>query len=61
MNKNTEKALREMPVINSIMSADIGELDKYFILKWYLSGWRDEKWVEIEIEWRKMHPLEELK
>lgn len=61
MNEITEKALREMPVITKIINADIGELDKYYILKWYISGWRDERWVEIEIEYRKMNPLTELK
>ena len=61
MNESTKKALEEMPIITKIVNADIGELDKYYILKWYISGWRDERWVEIEIEYRKMNPLTELK
>lgn len=61
MNEITKKALEEMPIITKIVNADIGDLDKYYILKWYISGWRDERWVEIEIEYRKMNPLTELK
>ena len=61
MNENTERALREMPIITKIVNADIGELDKYYILKWYISGWRTEEWVDIEIEYRKNNPLKELK
>lgn len=61
MNENTEKALKQMPIIAKIVNADIGELDKYYILKWYIGGWRDEAWVESEIEYRKSNPLIELK
>ena len=61
MNENTEKALKELPIITKIVNSDIGELDKYYILKWYIGGWRDEKWVDSEIEYRKMNPLKELK
>ena len=46
MNEKTEKALQQMPVITKIVNADIGELDKYYILKWYIGGWRDEAWEE---------------
>ncbi len=60
MNESTAKALKQMPTITKIVNADIDELDKYYILKWYMGGWRDEKWVESEIEYRKTNPLTEL-
>ena len=60
MNEETKKALEKMKVIKKIMSADIGDLDKYYILKWYDGGWRDEEWVDLEIEYRKSVPLKEL-
>lgn len=61
MNDSTKKALEKMQVITKIVNADIGDLDKYFIIKWYDGGWRDEAWVDNEIEYRKMNPLTELK
>ena len=61
MNEETKRALEKMPVIKKIINSDIGDLDKYFILKWYDGGWRDEEWVNSEIEYRKMNPLKELK
>lgn len=61
MNEETKRALEKMPVIKKIINSDIGDLDKYFILKWYDGGWRDEEWVNNEIEYRKMNPLKELK
>lgn len=60
MNENTEKALKQMSIITKIVNSEIGELDKYYILKWYIGGWRDEAWVESEIEYRKSNPLKEL-
>lgn len=60
MNEETKKALEKMKVIKKIMSADIGDLDKYYIMKWYDSGWRDAEWVDLEIEFRKAVPLKEL-
>ena len=60
MNEETKKALDKMQVIKKIMSADIGDLDKYYIMKWYDGGWRDEEWVDLEIEYRKAVPLKEL-
>lgn len=60
MNENTERALKQMIIITKIVNADIGELDKYYIIKWFISGWRDEKWVNSEIEHRKINPLKEL-
>lgn len=60
MNEATKKALEKMRVIKKIMSAEIGDLDKYYILKWYDGGWCDEKWVDEEIEFRKEYPLKEL-
>lgn len=35
MNEATKKALEKMQVFKKIMSADIGDLDKYYILKWF--------------------------
>ena len=61
MNEQTKNALEKMKVIKKIMDADIGDIDKYYILKWYDGGWRDEKWVDSEIEYRKMNPLTEIK
>ena len=61
MNEETKRALEKMPVIKKIINSDIGDLDKYYILKWFDGGWRDEEWVNIEIEYRKMNPLIELK
>lgn len=61
MTDNTKKALEQMPVITKIVNADIGDLDKYYILKWFIGGWRDEAWVESEIEYRKQVPLKEIK
>ena len=61
MNERTKEALEKMPVIKKIVEADIGDIDKYYILKRYITGWRDEKWVDIEIEYRKMNPLKEIK
>ena len=61
MNEETKKALEKMQVIKKIMSADIGDLDKYYILKWYDGGWRDEEWVDSEIEFRKTTPLKKIK
>ena len=61
MNDTTKKALEKMQVIKKIVNADIGDIDKYYILKWYDGGWRDEAWVDSEIEFRKMCPLEEIK
>lgn len=61
MNAQTERALKNMPVIKKIVNADIGDIDKYYILKWFDLGWRDEKWVDEEIEFRKNCPLEEIK
>ena len=60
MNEETKKALEKMEVIKKIVNADIGDLDKYYILKWYDGGWRDKSWVENEIEYRKINPLKEL-
>lgn len=60
MNDRTKKALEKMQVITKIVNADIGDLDKYYILKMY-GGWRSETWVDNEIEYRKMNPLTELK
>lgn len=60
MNEETKKALEKMQVIKKIMSADIGDLDKYYIMKWYDGGWRDAEWVDLEIEFRKDVPLKEL-
>lgn len=60
MNENTERALKEMSIITKIVNADIGELDKYYIIKWFISGWRDEKWVDSEIEYSKIRPLKEI-
>ena len=50
-----------MPVIKKIVNADIGDIDKYYILQWYNLGWRDESWVDSEIEFRKQVPLNEIK
>ena len=61
MNEETKKAYEKMQVIKKIMNANIGDLDKYYILKWYDGGWRDEEWVDNEIEHRKINPLNELK
>ena len=61
MNKATEEALRKMRVIKKIVNADIGDIDKYYILKWFDGGWRDEEWVDKEIEFRKITPLKEIK
>ena len=60
MNESTERVLEKMQVIKKIMSADIGELDKYYIIKWFDGGWRDEEWVDSEIEYRKENPLTKL-
>ena len=60
MNEDTMIALEKMPVIKKIVNADIGDLDKYYILKWYDGGWRDEKWVDLEIEYRKTNPLTQI-
>ena len=49
-----------MQVIKKIVNSDIGDIDKYYILKWYDGGWRDEEWVNNEIEFRKENPLKEL-
>lgn len=61
MNEETKKALERMQVIKRIVSSDIGDIDKYYILKWYDGGWRDEEWVDNEIEFRKLNPLKEIK
>ena len=61
MNEETKKALERMKVLKKIVNSDIGDIDKYYILKWYDSGWRDEEWVNSEIEYRKINPLKELK
>lgn len=61
MNEETKKALKRMQVIKRIVNAEIGDIDKYYILKWYDGGWRDEEWVDNEIEFRKANPLKEIK
>lgn len=61
MNEMTKEALKKMEVIKKIVNADIGDLDKYYILKWYDGGWKDEEWVECEIEYRKTNPLKTIK
>ena len=61
MNEVTKKALEKMKVIKKIVNSDIGDIDKYYILKWYDGGWRDEEWVDSEIKYRKTNPLTELK
>ena len=61
MNKETEDALKKMYVIKKIVNSEINDLSKYYILSWYNSGWRDENWVDYEIEFRKNCPIQELK
>ena len=61
MNETTKKAIEKMRVIKKIVNADIGDIDKYYILKWYDGGWRNEEWVDTEIIFRKTNPLKELK
>lgn len=61
MNEYTKKALEKMKVITKIVNSDIGDLDKYYILKWYDGGWADEEWVDDEIEYRKTNPLKEIR
>ena len=60
MNKETKEAIEKMQVIKKIVNADIGDIDKYYILQWFNMGWRDESWVDYQIEYRKENPLQEL-
>ena len=60
MNEATKKALEKMQVFKKIMGADIGDLDKYYILKWFDGGWVNTEWVEMQIEYRKQFPLTRL-
>ena len=60
MNKETKEAIEKMQVIKKIVNADIGDIDKYYILQWFNMGWRDEAWVDYQIEYRKENPLQEL-
>lgn len=60
MNKETKEAIEKMQVIKKIVNANIGDIDKYYILQWFNMGWRDEEWVDYQIEYRKENPLQEL-
>ena len=61
MNDITKKAIEKMQVIKIIVNAEIGDIDKYYILQWFNSGWKNESWVYSEIEYRKSYPMQELK
>lgn len=61
MNDTTKKAIEKMQIIKTIINAEIGDIDKYYILQWFNNGWRDESWVLSEIEYRKSYPMQELK
>ena len=39
----TNETPEHMPVITKIVNTDLEDIDKYYILQWCISGWRDEK------------------
>lgn len=46
-----KRAKEQMPTITKIVNSEIDDVSKFYIMQWYVGGWRDEAWVDAEIEY----------